>query len=116
MVYLFEAELTKNKLFGFALTSIYGIGKSTAGFICKKLGFSKNLVVKDLSKEQLNQLLKVIESLNILIAGDLLKSRFLLAKKLVFIKSYKGLRRYQGLPVRGQRTHTNAKTARKKFR
>ena len=116
MVYLFESELPKNKSLFFALSTIYGIGRSNALWICKKLGFSKNLIVKDLSKEQLSKLIKNIESSNIIVAGDLLKLRLLLAKKLVFIKSYKGLRRYQGLPIRGQRTHTNAKTARKKFR
>jgi small subunit ribosomal protein S13 len=116
MVYLFESELPKNKQFVFALINLYGIGKPKASFLCKKLGFSRNLMVKDVSKEQLNKLVKSIESSNMLIAGDLLKSRLLLVKKLVSIKSYRGLRRYQGLPVRGQRTHTNAKTALKRFR
>ena len=116
MIYLFESELSKTKSLSFALTSIYGIGKVNAFFICKKLGFSVNLAVKDLSKEQVNKLVKNIESLRVLIAGDLLKARLLIAKKLVSLKSYRGLRRYQGLPVRGQRTHTNAKTARKRFR
>lgn len=116
MVYLFESELPKHKSISFALQHIYGIGKTHAVLICKKLGLSVNLAVKDLSKEQLSKLIKSIESLNISVAGDLLKSRLLTVKKLVSIKSYRGLRRYQGLPVRGQRTHTNAKTARKRFR
>lgn len=116
MVYLFESELQNFKMLPFALISIYGIGKAHAVFICKKSGFSKNMKVKDLSKEQLSKLIKTIESLNILVAEDLLKSRLLIAEKLVTIKSYKGLRRYQGLPIRGQRTHTNAKTSRKRFR
>lgn len=116
MVYIFDTELQKNKQFAFALASIYGIGKAKSLLICKKLGFSRNLIVKDLSKEQLVKIIKTVESLNILIAGDLLKSTLFLTKRLVSIKSYRGLRRYQGLPVRGQRTHTNAKTARKRFR
>jgi small subunit ribosomal protein S13 len=116
MIYLFESELQKNKLLSFALSSIYGVGKTNSFFICKKLGFSRNLIVKDLSKEQVSKLVKSLESLNLLLAGDLLKSRLLIAKNLVSIKSYRGLRRYQGLPVRGQRTHTNARTARKRFR
>lgn len=116
MVYLFDSELPKNKLLPFALVNIYGIGKANALFICKKLGFSRNLTVNDLSKEQISKLIKSIESLNIAVAGDLLKSRLLITKKLVSIKSYRGLRRYQGLPVRGQRTHTNARTSRKRFR
>lgn len=116
MVYLFESELPENKSLLFALSSIYGLGKANTSFICKKLGFSRNLIVKELSKEQTGKLVKKIESLNLLIAGDLLKARLLVAKRLVSIKSYRGLRRYQGLPVRGQRTHTNAKTSKKRFR
>jgi small subunit ribosomal protein S13 len=116
MLYLFESELSKNKLLPFALQSIYGLGKAHSFYICKKLGFSKNLIVRDLSKEQTSRLVKIIESLNIVVAGDLLKVRLLIAKRLVSIKSYRGLRRYQGLPVRGQRTHTNGKTSRKRFK
>lgn len=116
MVYLFESELKNFKLLLFALVSIYGIGNQSAIFLCKRLGFSKNLKIKDVSKEQLSKLVKLVESSNILVAEDLLKSRLLVSKKLVTIKSYRGLRKYQGLPVRGQRTHTNAKTSRKRFR
>lgn len=116
MVYLFECELENLKLLPFALINIYGIGNANAVFICKRLGFSKNLKIKDISQEQLSKLIKIVEFLNILVAEDLLKSRLLVAKNLVTIKSYRGLRRYQGLPVRGQRTHTNAKTSRKKFK
>ena len=116
MVYLFESELSKNKLLLFALSDIYGLGRKNALLLCKKLGFSRNLLVKDLSKEQIAKLVKIIESLGLVIGGDLLKIRLLIAKKLVSIKSYRGLRKYQGLPIRGQRTHTNAKTARKRLR
>lgn len=116
MIYLFESELEKNKLLLFALVNIYGINRASALFFCKKLGFSKNLTVKDLSREQISKLIKSIEFSNMTVSSDLLKFRILIAKKLVSIKSYKGLRRYQGLPVRGQRTHTNAKTSRKRLK
>ena len=116
MIYLLETELNDDKLIYFALQSIYGIGKTNAVLVCKKLGFSKNLTVQALSKEQISRIIKHIESLDLLIAGDLLKARLLVAKKSVSIKSYRGLRRYQGLPTRGQRTHTNAKTSRKRFK
>ena len=116
MVYLFESELPQYKSLPFALRYIYGLGKSYTFFICKKLGFSKNLIVINMSKEQITNLVKYIESLNILIAGDLLKAELLIAQKLVLIKSYRGLRRYQGLPIRGQRTHSNAKTYKKKLK
>lgn len=114
MVYLFESELSENKPVTLSLISIYGIGKANANLICKKLGFSKNLKVKNLSKEQINKLVKTIESLNIDLSSDLKKIKLLRAKDLMSIKSYRGLRRNQGLPVRGQRTHTNARTARKR--
>ena len=114
MIYLFESKLPQYKLLHFALCDIYGLGKFHTFFICKKLGFSKNLIIVNLSKKQISMLVKYIESLDILIAGDLLKAELFIAQKLVLIKSYRGLRRYQGLPIRGQRTHTNAKTSKKK--
>ena len=113
MIYLFESEILENKPIFFVLTQIYGIGKTTAVLICKNLGFSSNLKIKNLSKKQINKLVKTIELLNIQLASDLKKSKLITTKKLISIKSYRGLRKIQGLPVRGQRTHTNAKTARK---
>lgn len=114
MIYLFESELPENKSVYFALTHIYGIGKANSFLICRKLGFSANLKVKNLSKDQIIKLIKTIETLNIELASDLKKAESLIAKTLVSIRSYRGLRKKQGLPVRGQRTHTNAKTARKR--
>ena len=61
----------------------------------------------------MSHLLKSLELLDIELAGDLKKIKLLTIKKLVSIKSYRGLRKTQGLPVRGQRTHTNARTSRK---
>lgn len=113
MIYLAESKIPDNKTVLFALKYIYGIGSSHALLICKKLGFSENLKVKNLSKEQIVQLVNMIESLNLNLASDLKKFNLLNKKKLISIKSYRGLRRNQGLPIRGQRTHTNAKTSRK---
>jgi small subunit ribosomal protein S13 len=113
MIYIFETELPENKAIFISLTHIYGIGKSNSIFLCKKLGLCKNLKVKNLSKEHTNKIIKTIEILNLTLASDLKKVKLLISKKLISIKSYKGLRRYQGLPVRGQRTHTNARTAKK---
>ena len=113
MLYIFESELSQNQSILFALVSIFGIGKSHANLFCKKLGFSSNLKVKDLSKEQITKLIKLLEASNKIIGNDLKKLRLLKTKKLLSIKSYKGLRRKYGLPLRGQRTHTNAKTSRK---
>jgi small subunit ribosomal protein S13 len=114
MIYLFESEISENKQIFISLMQIYGINWFTAIFICKKLGFSKNLKIKDLSKEQISKMVKTIELLKINLASDLKKINLLNSKNLISIKSYRGLRRTQGLPVRGQRTHTNSKTAKKR--
>ena len=113
MLYFLETQLDKNKSVFFALTKIHGIGKHTAFIICKKLGFSINLKVKDLTQEQSAEMLQVISLLHLTLNNDLKKLKSLTLKNLVSIKSYRGLRRVRGLPVRGQRTHTNAKSARK---
>lgn len=116
MLYLLETNLPENKSVFFALTNIYGIGKSTAFLICKKLGFSINLKIKDLTQEQISEILRIVDSLNLLLNNELKKFKSLTLKNLISIKSYRGLRRVRGLPVRGQRTHTNAKSARKNKR
>jgi len=113
MIYIFESKIPTNKSVFFALKYVYGIGSSNAALICKKLGFLENFKVKNLSKEQISQLLNLIEASNMQLANDLKKSKQLTKKKLISIKSYRGMRRNQGLPVRGQRTHTNAQTSRK---
>jgi small subunit ribosomal protein S13 len=114
MLYLLETKLPENKSVFFALTNIYGIGKSTAFSVCKKLGFSINLKTKDLTQEQITEMLQLIDSLNLKLNNELKKFRSINLKTLVSIKSYRGLRRVRGLPVRGQRTHTNAKSSRKR--
>lgn len=116
MIFLLETKLIENKPIFFELKYVYGIGKSKANLICRQLGFSKNLKIKDLSNNQINQLLKLIEGSDIIITSDLKKLKNSITKTLVSIKSYRGLRKINGLPVRGQRTHTNAKTARKNKR
>lgn len=116
MLYFLETKLSEQKSVYFALTKIYGIGKTTAFVICKKLGFSINLKIKDLTQEQTVEMLQLIDSLNLNLNNELKKLKSLKLKNLVSIKSYKGLRRVRGLPVRGQRTHTNAKSARKSRR
>jgi small subunit ribosomal protein S13 len=112
MIYLAETNLQKKKSVIFALNSVFGIGKPTSLSICKKLGFSNNFKIKDLSEEQYKNLLEVVKSLNLNLASDLKKINLIQLKKLVNIRSYRGLRKLKGLPIRGQRTHTNAKTAR----
>jgi small subunit ribosomal protein S13 len=114
MLFLFESKVPENRSVIFALTYIYGIGKTNSFLICKKLGFSQNLKVKDLSNEQILRVVKVIDSFGLQLASELKKSKSLRIKTLINSKSYRGLRINRGLPVRGQRTHTNAKTSRRK--
>jgi small subunit ribosomal protein S13 len=116
MIYLFGSNVPENKPVVFALTYIYGLGKAHSTLICKKLGFSKNLKIQSLSRDQIFKILNVIQTLNLKLGGDLKKLKILTNKRLTAIKSYRGLRKIQGLPIRGQRTHTNARTARKKMK
>mgnify|MGYP006176930627 FL=1 len=113
MVYILETKLLEIKSVFFALKKIYGIWNFRAFLICKKLGFSTNLILKNLSEDQTFKIIKLIETLNFSITSDLRKFRISILKKLAFIKSYRGLRRIKGLPVRGQRTHTNGKSSKK---
>ena len=114
MIYIFETKLLETQSLFHALISIYGIGKKQSFKFCKQLGFSKNLKVKQLSKEQIKQLIKIINSSDLIINNDLKKLNSLVIKKLVNLKSYRGLRKIKGLPVRGQRTHTNAQPVKKR--
>lgn len=113
MIYLLETELKDSKPLFISLSSIFGIGKNHSLDFCKKLGVSKNFKVSELTEKQKFNLTKLIENSNVFINSDL--KRFLMdrKKKLINIKSYKGLRKLKGFPVRGQRTRSNAKTAKK---
>ena len=113
MIYFYDIELTSDKSIFYAVQDVYGIGEKRALFICKKLGFSKNLKVGDLNEEQETELLSLAKSLKLTLSADLKRIEYLSLKNHDLIKSYKGVRRKQGLPLRGQRTHTNSKTAKK---
>lgn len=115
MLYIFESELPENKSIKFSLRYIYGIGKVQSNVISNKLGLCLNLKTKNLKLSHKKLLNKTIENLTVLVASDLKKKITLDNSRLVIIKSYRGLRKERGLPIRGQRTHSNAKTARKKF-
>lgn len=115
MLYIFESELPENKSVAFSLRYIYGIGKFQSSLICKRAGLSLNYKTKNLKLNQKVFLIKIIENLNLSLSSNLKKVIALNNSRLTSIKSYKGLRKKNGLPIRGQRTHSNAKTARKKF-
>lgn len=113
MIYILETELSENKSIYFSLTKIFGIGKFQSFLICKKIGLSHNSKLSKLTSNQIIKLVKLIENSSLLINSNLRKYKITLINKLIQIKTYKGIRRLRGLPIRGQRTHTNAKTASK---
>lgn len=113
MLYLFESEFPKNKSIFVSFMRIFGVGKFNSILICKQLGFCINFKTKNLLKRQINKIIKIFDHLNLQISSGLKKVKVLIWKKQILIKSYKGLRKLKGLPVRGQRTHTNCKTSRK---
>jgi len=113
MVYILEAEVSEKKSIYFSLTEVLGISQFQSFLVCKKLGLAYNCKLSKLTPDQIVNLVKSIENSNLLINSSLKKSKIKAAKKLIQIKAYKGLRKLRGLPVRGQRTHTNAKTASK---
>jgi small subunit ribosomal protein S13 len=116
MIYIFETEILNNKPLIFSLQKIYGLGKKNSSLICKQLGFSNNLQTSKLSNDQISKLIKAIEKSDLIITNELRKLQAFSLRNLIDIKSYKGLRRLNGLPVRGQRTHTNSRTSRRQKR
>jgi small subunit ribosomal protein S13 len=102
-------DLPPNKRIEIGLTYIYGIGRSQANKILSAATVSPNTKVRELNEEEVNRIRKVIEEQH-RVEGDLRKEISFNIKRLMEIGSYRGLRHRRGLPVRGQRTHTNART------
>lgn len=102
-------DIPKEKRVVIALTYIYGIGKISSIRILKAAGVDESVRVKDLTEAQLSQIRSTIEK-EYEVEGDLRRSVNMNLKRLMDIGSYRGLRHRRGLPVRGQRTHTNART------
>jgi small subunit ribosomal protein S13 len=98
-----------NKHVDIALTYIFGIGRSTATEICERLKLDKNVLINDLPPEVLNDLRKLIDT-DYKVEGRLRTEIALNIKRLMDIGCYRGLRHRKGLPLRGQRTRTNART------
>ena len=113
MVYFLDTEISNTKKLRKALENVFGLGKKKNDLICKKYGIAKNLKTSDLSNKQLSNLSQNVSNLDILITNNLRNKLILDKQNLVTIKSNRGLRKIRGLPVRGQRTHTNSKTAKK---
>ena len=91
-----------------ALTSIFGIGRTRALKICSDAGISPETQVKDLTEEELDTLRTTVSRYTI--EGDLRREMSMNIKRLMDLGCYRGMRHRRGLPVRGQRTHTNART------
>lgn len=113
MVFFMQHNLRPHLKMRKALTQLFGIGLFVSNQLCDQMGFSKNMLVRRVNATQLDRLARVIghyhvtgQELKRLVAQDI--ARF------VRISAYKGFRFTQGLPVRGQRTHTNARSTRKK--
>jgi small subunit ribosomal protein S13 len=102
-------DLPANKRIEIGLTYIYGIGRSQANNILKSAGVSLDTKVRELNDDEVNRIRKVIEE-QYRVEGDLRKEISFNIKRLMEVGSYRGLRHRRGLPTRGQRTHTNART------
>ncbi len=102
-------DLPVNKRIGIGLTYIYGIGRSRASSILQEADVSADVRVRDLDEAQLGRIRQTIEAQGE-VEGDLRKRVQMDIKRLMDIGCYRGLRHRRGLPVRGQRTHTNART------
>ncbi len=101
-------DIPNDKRVVISLTYVYGIGLSTAQKVLEKTGISEDIRVKDLTDEQMNAIRQEIDTIKV--EGDLRRETQLNIKRLMEIGCYRGLRHRRGLPVRGQRTKTNART------
>jgi small subunit ribosomal protein S13 len=102
-------DLPRNKHTNIALTYIYGIGNPRATRILEQAKVDPNKKVQDLNEDEVNRIRQVIEAEG-MVEGDLRKEVSMNIKRLIEIGSYRGYRHRRNLPVRGQRTHTNART------
>ncbi|MGB5211026.1 MAG: 30S ribosomal protein S13 [Gammaproteobacteria bacterium] len=91
-----------------ALTHIYGIGRSTARKICAAAGIEPDVKIKDLSEPEVDQIRAIVSKH--MVEGDLRRDISMNIKRLMDLGSYRGIRHRRGLPLRGQRTRTNART------
>ena len=102
-------DLPRDKRIEIALTYIFGIGRTTATKICKETGVNPDIRVRDLSEEDASELRDYIDK-NCNVEGDLRRDIAFDIKRLIEIGCYRGIRHRKGLPVRGQRSKTNART------
>lgn len=109
MARIVGVDLPKNKRGEVGLTYIFGIGRSRANMILQKAGVDRNIKVKDWSDDQIAIIRKIINE-ELTVEGELRSENQMNIKRLMDIGCYRGIRHRIGLPVRGQRTKTNART------
>jgi small subunit ribosomal protein S13 len=109
MARLAGVDLPAKKRTEIGLTYIYGIGRTRANSLCYRAGVDPNKKIADLTEDELNHIRQLLEAEGA-VEGDLRKEISMNIKRLIEMGAYRGLRHRRGLPVRGQRTHTNART------
>ena len=102
-------DIPREKRLEIALTYVFGLGRPTAQRICDELGLSRDTRVRDLTEDEVNRIRVWIDQ-NATVEGDLRRDVQQDIKRKIEIGCYQGIRHRKGLPVRGQRTHTNART------
>ena len=110
MARIIGVEIPSDKRIDISLRYIYGIGPANAVIILEKAGIDPSIRAKDLNEQQLAQIVHAIQDGKYVIEGDLRRELGLNLKRLQAIKCYRGVRHLRSLPVRGQRTSTNART------
>ncbi|MFH1338832.1 MAG: 30S ribosomal protein S13 [Candidatus Omnitrophota bacterium] len=103
-------DIPKEKRIEIALTYLYGVGITQSNKILKEVQIDPNIRAKDLNEEQISRITMVIQKSNLKFEGDLRREVSQNIRRLIDIGSWRGLRHKRGLPVRGQRTRTNART------
>jgi small subunit ribosomal protein S13 len=107
---LLGVEIPAKKKIAYSLCYIYGIGPQRAVLVVKEAGLNPDMRAQDLTEEQLNKIMHVITEHKWVVEGDLRRELAANLKRLQAINCYRGVRHRRGLPVRGQRTSTNART------
>jgi len=103
-------DIPKNKRMEIALTYLYGVGRHLSKKFLNEAGISPDKIAKDLSEDEISKITNVLQKTASKIEGDLRRDVSQNIKRLMDIGSYRGMRHKKGLPVRGQRTRTNART------
>ncbi len=112
MAIIAGVNIPDNKRLQVALTRLYGIGPSNSARLVREVGLEANPRVRDLNEEDLARIRSAIDRAGILIEGDLRRETQMNIRRLIDTQAYRGVRHRRGLPVRGQRTRTNARTRR----